>query len=1582
MNVGSVRLPTFDEVAVTKSVTPPAVLTALHCVTEELKIQSVSMQEFCEALSVSSVLLGKALPPRGHVDGGALASTTDRKDYLWCCRKFDDTDTDIPFLKVADDTVHRPTGVGFLKVPCRKSQRHLCVRTYHTPEIPATILSPHAMARAFGCDGYCTYSNVVNNAASLSLRNCTATSTDIEFTLTLIRGLLFTDHMVLPTPMEQSLTELPDSTDPQAPILLPVNTMDCCKSCSEQPVSAAALTRDQERALWHMRVGHCNERAVTDLHHFVDGVPNLPRGDPLHRCPMCLRAKLHKADKGPVIPRKAEFCWQHVQCDFGFFVVKSAGRKTKAKSTNLAVKTVANDNVSPGATHEMRAVTRSTHARRLASPATAPTVPPSIPTTVPPSPPQVETVDDDDDDELVPSPVLPSTSQKALPTARQKHALENLLTHEGPSSANHKRCKGCPFNLKVQWSAKETTWEPLSNLLQDVPRLVVEYARKHSLLDNPHWKAARDLSLDPSFDQDDTDAIFDDDDDDDLPDGASAEVEFIPLSNAQNLAKAGSAAERHRRLVGVNGETCCCLIADLKSGSWKVSVRRDKAPPLDFFQSFIARHAPTCGNRTVRFDQGGELGNSTEVRDIFERAGYEVQTTSPDSSSEIGQVERPHRAVADGVRTMLFGAGLAANCWPCALLHFVKISNCMARGDRPAPAITMCTGRRMNLSLLKIFGSRICASPTSKRDAKVDVHARSGVFLGCKGSFRKACYCDDVSRKVKTARHVAFDEGWNDSLRPPPCVRFLKGSVDMEHVNLDSTLENLDISLSPFNKISVVNCILQPARGTPLGFQVEQCPKYFRACISAFARSFGKYSKDQANKQLLGACISKIGDRPIFSPHDVDVALRHCMASATPPSSLPIHLAMDEKARLSESRPPALHLRPVDLRRAAALPLVAGEGNAQQQRRLLRELAATPIVDAAPCDPDDLVNYSAAELLEMRKLSNDHMTPEERNLKSFTRKNLQQHLTPENFQQWVDADRKQLDAHFDAGTVGHPIDRPKENRMSPSQVFRVAWARLVKASGIRKARACLDGSRRAAPWSRNMVQTYSSCVEIPCLRAFVGVCVNRGCRIFCGDVDDACQQSPPPSVDCYLEIDDAIEDWCQHRFGITLDRKNQVIPLFRALQGHPEAGVLWERLADDILINKMGFQNTAHEKNLHQGLINGQPVLVCRQVDDFAVGTELESAAKEFFRLLRQHVETEYAAVGKVIPDVGVFERCNGIDITQTRDCVKVGCESCIDRLLQTHGWDSPSPKDSVNPVPLNTSTANALMTVEGPREKTPEAMAIAKECGFSYRNVLGELICAFAIARLDIGHAVCFLARFSDRPHKDHFAALKGVCKCLRATKDWGIMHKRPKPLVDLPDIPFAFLDDDPNLPPFPELPRDQLVACLDAAHATDLTTRRSVTGCIVFFCGAAVACKSRLQPIVATSSTEAEFYAAVTSAKVVKCLRHVLTELDAMRLGPSPMCIDNQAAMAMINESRPTPRARHVEIQHFAIQQWCKIDKDIFMKYIPGVINSSDGLTKPLGWVLHSRHARRGMGHCNLGSPSDSSSIGVGEGVGAQDW
>ena len=51
---------------------------------------------------------------------------------------------------------------------------------------------------------------------------------------------------------------------------------------------------------------------------------------------------------------------------------------------------------------------------------------------------------------------------------------------------------------------------------------------------------------------------------------------------------------------------------------------------------------------------------------------------------------------------------------------------------------------------------------------------------------------------------------------------------------------------------------------------------------------------------------------------------------------------------------------------------------------------------------------------------------------------------------------------------------------------------------------------------------------------------------------------------------------------------------------------------------------------------------------------------------------------------------------------------------------------------------------------------------------------------------------------------------------------------------------------------------------------------------------------------------------------------------------------------------RSRHVDIQHFAIQDWKEVF-DIVMSFIPGIINPGDDLTKPLGWISHARHARR---------------------------
>ena len=115
----------------------------------------------------------------------------------------------------------------------------------------------------------------------------------------------------------------------------------------------------------------------------------------------------------------------------------------------------------------------------------------------------------------------------------------------------------------------------------------------------------------------------------------------------------------------------------------------------------------------------------------------------------------------------------------------------------------------------------------------------------------------------------------------------------------------------------------------------------------------------------------------------------------------------------------------------------------------------------------------------------------------------------------------------------------------------------------------------------------------------------------------------------------------------------------------------------------------------------------------------------------------------------------------------------------------------------------------------------------------------------------------------------------------------------------------------------------------------------------------------MTAGSSTEAEFIAAVTAAKLTCYLRCVLKQLGEEQIAPTDICIDNLSALKIINDNcSPIERTRHMNLRFFSIQDWREAG-DIIMKHIPGILNPSDNMTKPLGWVLHARHCRRIMGH-----------------------
>ena len=361
-----------------------------------------------------------------------------------------------------------------------------------------------------------------------------------------------------------------------------------------------------------------------------------------------------------------------------------------------------------------------------------------------------------------------------------------------------------------------------------------------------------------------------------------------------------------------------------------------------------------------------------------------------------------------------------------------------------------------------------------------------------------------------------------------------------------------------------------------------------------------------------------------------------------------------------------------------------------------------------------------------------------------------------------------------------------------------------------------------------------------------------------------------------------------------------------------------------------------------------------------------------------------------------------------------MSCESYIKRLYKSHDWDatistldidvevnrvqvqypsklvidpeidktllhsSKPDKDALFPKALyqpNRMTPMPLDCIEkiysemGYKEGTTEHKVLEEKAGFAYQTLLGEILYTYMTCRLDIEYAVTTLSKFSSTLLPYHYKLLKCLAQYLHATVDWEICFKRTKSLqlsesnyergfvhVSKYEVPH-----ESEIEEFfkADIAINKLIGFCDVAHANDLRNRRSTTAIVFTFMGGTIVYKSKTQSLTAGSSTKAEFIAAHAAGKVSCYLRFLLKDLGYKQSGPTPIYIDNLPALQIINNnSSPTDRTRHIHIRYFALQDW-RQDGDIITVHIPGIVNLSDPLSKPVGFVLHSRHCRHVMGH-----------------------
>ena len=174
------------------------------------------------------------------------------------------------------------------------------------------------------------------------------------------------------------------------------------------------------------------------------------------------------------------------------------------------------------------------------------------------------------------------------------------------------------------------------------------------------------------------------------------------------------------------------------------------------------------------------------------------------------------------------------------------------------------------------------------------------------------------------------------------------------------------------------------------------------------------------------------------------------------------------------------------------------------------------------------------------------------------------------------------------------------------------------------------------------------------------------------------------------------------------------------------------------------------------------------------------------------------------------------------------------------------------------------------------------------YLSAVGALQYLATMTRPDIAYAVSYLGRFNSNPGPRHWTAAKHLMRYCKGTMDYKLTYSGPLE---------------------PEL----FTTFCDASHGDCKDSGRSTGGYLTKVCGGAVSWSSKLQPVVALSTTEAEYIAAVEAGKEIVWMRNLLGELGYPVTMASSLFIDNESAVTVSKNPEHHGRMKHLDLRFY---------------------------------------------------------------------
>ncbi|CAI7877125.1 unnamed protein product [Closterium sp. NIES-53] len=312
--------------------------------------------------------------------------------------------------------------------------------------------------------------------------------------------------------------------------------------------------------------------------------------------------------------------------------------------------------------------------------------------------------------------------------------------------------------------------------------------------------------------------------------------------------------------------------------------------------------------------------------------------------------------------------------------------------------------------------------------------------------------------------------------------------------------------------------------------------------------------------------------------------------------------------------------------------------------------------------------------------------------------------------------------------------------------------------------------------------------------------------------------------------------------------------------------------------------------------IGSTPFFILVYVDDLVFATADRAALAE----VKSELQKRHTC-----NDLGELHRYLGLHITRVRALApSLTQPHMVQQVLRRFGFHF----STIQPTPL---AVDHRLTGAFPHEPF--------ESSGPYAGLVGYLMYLMTCTRPDLAFPLSVLSRFvATRSHRPvHRTAAVRVAKYLATTSGMGLVLGGTQPL--------------------------ELTGHCDSSYADDAETQRSTQGYCFNLGAGAVSWRSTRSSSVASSSAEAEIYAAAMAAQELRWLTFLLADLGERPRSAPTLYSDNKAMILLCREPRLESRVKHFDVNYFLLRELQRRGQ-ARLDFVASEANTADVFTKAL--------------------------------------